>query len=604
MAGSPIVDNYFSGVTLGESAEQGEYETDLNGAIARDIDTDTRSHSEIDSFLIGEPAGLDTTLEGSPGTENSGSTVGSPVSMVSSVPKLTVFDELDDQMGTTIDELIRDDRSILRDSMHSFENHFLDELNVPISVETADSSTEMDKFLRFKKHFFILSSAGKPIYSMHGSDEVIAGYMGIIQTIMSFFKENNNDNLRSFVTKNKTRFTFYNQSPIILMAVSSRDETDLQLLQQLQFLYNFLLLTLSKPHINRVFAKRENYDLRKLLGRSDIACLDSICNDLSNSLNPGLIIGGLQAIKMKSSIRRSLEGLMIENRSPNLLYGLIVAPKGRLITVLRPKRHSLHTSDLQLLFEMVFNTNTFKTTADDSYSEEEFWVPTCLPKFNLNGFLYSFIKFIDLTKYAEGESRQFIDKLNLSQQEIDDNKLAIILISADKSAFFEMRDVANSMIGDLMHQHTLFNELTRCLYTDKSKILINVDLPTPLIRHFAYKSKNHIQYVFPETSNHEPGPDSDSHAKLMYMYKKLQILVLNHYNTKNAGSNFISYLKFKLTNNKTILGFVIITKSYELYFITNDGIIDKHILMRSCKKIVNWCVKNQERLFVCGGAVF
>jgi vacuolar fusion protein MON1 len=55
-----------------------------------------------------------------------------------------------------------------------------------------------DKMIRWRsrrKHFFILSSAGKPIYSRYGDDGIISGYMGVIQAIISFF-EDNNDTLK------------------------------------------------------------------------------------------------------------------------------------------------------------------------------------------------------------------------------------------------------------------------------------------------------------------------------------------------------------------------------------------------------------------------
>ena len=55
-----------------------------------------------------------------------------------------------------------------------------------------------DKMIRWRsrrKHFFVLSSAGKPIYSRYGDDSVISGYMGVIQTIISFF-EDTGDTLR------------------------------------------------------------------------------------------------------------------------------------------------------------------------------------------------------------------------------------------------------------------------------------------------------------------------------------------------------------------------------------------------------------------------
>jgi hypothetical protein len=41
-----------------------------------------------------------------------------------------------------------------------------------------------------------LSSAGKPIYSRYGDDSIISEYMGVIQTIISFF-EDNGDTLKS-----------------------------------------------------------------------------------------------------------------------------------------------------------------------------------------------------------------------------------------------------------------------------------------------------------------------------------------------------------------------------------------------------------------------
>ena len=55
-----------------------------------------------------------------------------------------------------------------------------------------------DKMIQWRsrrKHFFVLSSAGKPIYSRYGDDSVISGYMGVIQTILSFF-EDSGDTLR------------------------------------------------------------------------------------------------------------------------------------------------------------------------------------------------------------------------------------------------------------------------------------------------------------------------------------------------------------------------------------------------------------------------
>ena len=48
---------------------------------------------------------------------------------------------------------------------------------------------------RRKKHFLVLSNAGKPIYSRYGDEFRLAGFAGIVQAIMSFV-ENEGDKIR------------------------------------------------------------------------------------------------------------------------------------------------------------------------------------------------------------------------------------------------------------------------------------------------------------------------------------------------------------------------------------------------------------------------
>jgi hypothetical protein len=65
-----------------------------------------------------------------------------------------------------------------------------------------------------RKHFFVLSSAGKPIYSRYGDDNIISGYMGVIQTIISFF-EDNGDTLKYLPTTH--------EPAVDMLGVSSRE---------------------------------------------------------------------------------------------------------------------------------------------------------------------------------------------------------------------------------------------------------------------------------------------------------------------------------------------------------------------------------------------
>ncbi|OXT10248.1 hypothetical protein B9K06_26465, partial [Bacillus sp. OG2] len=47
------------------------------------------------------------------------------------------------------------------------------------NLEYSDDCEDTEKFFNHKQHFFILSSAGKPIYSMHGSYDIFVVYSGI-----------------------------------------------------------------------------------------------------------------------------------------------------------------------------------------------------------------------------------------------------------------------------------------------------------------------------------------------------------------------------------------------------------------------------------------
>lgn len=415
---------------------------------------------------------------------------------------------------------------------------------------------EEQKFLKGAKQFFILSSAGKPIYAMNTEDDTEAdekfiGYVGILQTIVSSFLLDGSK-LKSFVA-GPTRFTILNQSPIILVAVSKLHETENELLNQLDLLHSFLLSTLSKPHIVRSFQNKEGFDLRKHLGRADWSGLDLLCNEITN-FNAGILVGALQSIRLRKSTREKINSVLLKNKHKDLLYGILVAPGGKLINILRPKNHTLHTTDLQILFSLVFNQSKNR-------EDEELWLPICLPKFNPNGFLYAYVKFI--------------------------HGVALILMSADKNAFFEMKEVSENVIKGL-EKRQLFNGIQESMDIGLS----TVDIPAPLVYHFVYKSKRHLQYVMPTYTNIK---------NLQKYYVKLHSSV-NRNNRVN-----VSYLKWEKdtqhNKNNAIAGLCWVTPHYELLLLTGS-ITKKDLLVNSAKSIVNWCRKYEERLFVCEGATF
>ena len=281
------------------------------------------------------------------------------------------------------------------------------------------------------KHFFILSSAGKPIWSRHGDDQVIANHIGILQTLISFYQDVN-DNLRGFTAGN-ARFVILSKGHLNLAAISRLGESDLQLKTQLESLYMQILSTLTLPSMQRMFSNRPSTDLRRPLQGTEVL-LGALADGFTRGSLPTLL-SALECLKIRKSHRQVINNTLLKVKSPNLLYGLMVAG-GRLVSVVRPRKHSLHPGDLQLIFNMLFEAGSVKAGGGEN------WIPLCLPGFNNTGFLYMYVSFLDigddLAKVSEERPQASSTR--------DDGQLAIILISADKEAFYELRQMRDDLI--------------------------------------------------------------------------------------------------------------------------------------------------------------
>ncbi|TID19234.1 hypothetical protein CANINC_003804 [Pichia inconspicua] len=356
-----------------------------------------------------------------------------------------------------------------------------------LPMELSDDDPDTTSFYQKQRHFFIVSSAGKPIYSMHGSYDLLVVYAGIIQTIISFFEISSQpQNIKIVESYDKVtgvpiKLVFLNRNPIILMSVVKNDySTPFELEQKLDFIYSFLISALSKPYIDKVFNKYANFDLLNLLGNTDIATINSICEDLSNDLNVSQVLGGLTCLRMHDSARSRLENKMINMRTPELLYGLIIGPRENLISIIRPKRHTLHTSDLMILFEMIYNTNNFKTKSDESDSmkfvtSETFWVPICLPKFNSTGHLYTLLQFYQLN------DDRLLQLHNIAKPEKtlpeDSTKVGIVLMSPYKDAFGAMKKVSNEIAKQILFDKKIYKDIWNGL-VGNGRVVVNKILPS------------------------------------------------------------------------------------------------------------------------------
>lgn len=334
------------------------------------------------------------------------------------------------------------------------------------------------------KHYLILSSAGKPIYSRHGDQNLINGYIGIIQTIISFY-EGANDPLKGFTTGG-ARFVIATEGPLYFVAISKLGESDAQLRTQLEALYMQILSTLTLPTLIHLFTNRPSTDLRRPLQGTE-PLLSSLADTFTKG-SASALLSALECLKIRKSERHVINNALLKARKDKLLYGLIVAG-GRLVSVIRPKRHSLHPSDLQLIFNMLFEAGGVKAGGGEN------WIPLCLPGFNNKGYLYMYVSFLNASENnVDNDSRP-----STSGSSGKDDEVAVLLISADKESFYELKQMRDDVVALLEKSGSmaLIKDAVR-----KGRPRVTDIAPGTQLLHFLYKSRANVQFTMPSFSPH------------------------------------------------------------------------------------------------------
>ncbi|OJK02290.1 hypothetical protein ASPACDRAFT_41114 [Aspergillus aculeatus ATCC 16872] len=421
-----------------------------------------------------------------------------------------------------------------------------------------------------RKHYLILSAAGKPIWTRHGDGGLISTYIGVIQTIISFYEESK-DPLSSF-TAGDTKFVIVTKGPLHLVAISRMLESDTQLKLQLEALYMQILSTLTLPSLTHLFSIRPSTDLKRPLQGSE-TLLSTLADSFTKG-SPSTLLSALECLKIRKSHRQAINNTLLKTKVSSLLYGLVVAG-GRLVNVVRPKKHSLHPGDLQLLFNMIFEAEAVKAGGGES------WIPVCLPGFNSSGYLYMYVSFLDLRDDANAAAN---DTTTTTKEE----SVAIVLISANKESFFELQGMRDAFVEQM--------EKTGSIKIIKEAVAkgrpSTTDIvPGTVLHHFLYKSRANVQFTM---SSYDPEFSTVSRRRrLMSTYNNLHASI----HAKHT------HVKVHHCVSQSSSSFAWVTPMFELYCVAGAN-ANRNALAQSVSKIIEWVRQEEERLFIIGGAVF
>nr|QIA97565.1 SAND family protein [Celmisia lyallii] len=434
-----------------------------------------------------------------------------------------------------------------------------------------------------KKHFFVLSHSGKPIFSRYGDEHKLAGFSATLQAIISFV-ENGGDRVK-LVRAGKHQVVFLVKEPIYLVCISCTEEPYESLRGQLELLYGQMILILTKS-VNRCFEKNPKFDMTPLLGGTDIV-FSSLFH--SFSWNPATFLHAYTCLPLPYPTRQAAGAILQDVADSGVLFAMLMC-KYKVVSLVGAQKVSLHPDDMLLLANFVMSSESFRTS--ESFS------PICLPRYNPMAFLHAYVQYFDVDTY-------------------------LVLLTSSSDAFFHLKD-CRIRIENVLLKSNVLSEVQRSLFeggmrvenlpvypSTRSGSLFPLNEPRSAtvsqerlhesyvgiggpsgLWHFIYRSMYLNQYVSSEFSSPISG-----HKQQKRLYRAYQKLYASMHD-KGIGPH---KTQFKRDDNYVLLCWV--TQDFELYA-AFDPLADKALAIRICNRVCQWVKDVENEIFFLGGSPF
>lgn len=409
---------------------------------------------------------------------------------------------------------------------------------------TKEEDVSSEAWRSHRKHVFVLSEAGKPIYTRYGTEEALSSTMGVMLALVSFVEAEKNV-IRS-IHADGCKVVFLTKSPLVLVGVSRTCQSDRELLRELQYIYYQIVSLLTLTQLNNIFQHKQNYDLRRLLAGSEYLT-DNLLQRLDR--DPGLLLSAVTCLPLASSSRDAVSSSLQAAKAKSLVFSILLAGD-RLVTLVRKKDQVLHHMDLHLVFNLVGSSSSFR--------EGEGWTPICLPKFNTAGFFHAHISYLEPA-----------------------SELCLILVSTDREDFFNMSECKQRFLERLSKRNA-YQALKDALKTPSYSV---AQVGIPELRHFLYKSKSSGLYTSPEFP--DVYESNEEQERLMGLYQDLHSRL--HHPTRPLRSFY------RCSETENLLAWV--TSGFELYLCFSP-LATKASAISAVNKLLKWIRREEDRLFI------
>ncbi|CAE6516779.1 unnamed protein product [Rhizoctonia solani] len=396
---------------------------------------------------------------------------------------------------------------------------------------------------------------------LESREEDVSSAMGLLQALVSVFADDG-DRIRC-INAGRTRITFVLRAPLYYACVSSWGEPESVTRLHLDYLHLQILTVLTGTQLQRIFERRGNFDLRRLLDGTD-PLIHALTTRLATDMS--ITLASLHTMRIDPMLRLRAAELVIPSKDTKDVLYVILFSGDKVITLVRPRKHSIHPSDLHLLL------NTLSAPALHS-SASASWLPICLPKFNPQGFLYCYVSFLE----AEQDS----------QDAVDEAPIGLAFVTPDRDGFEKIRNLASVAEAALAKA----NAPSLLVQAARASPYAVSELGIKGLLHFLYKSRTLVQVTHPiwEESVNQP--------RLITLYQTIHDAL----HAKSGQVEGPAKLQLIRTDTECVMGWI--TQPFELYLAV-EPTLPKNAIVGAANAIARWIKKEEGKLFLRDAPVF
>jgi len=308
-----------------------------------------------------------------------------------------------------------------------------------------NKTMKIEQFYEQKRHYFIMTEGGTPIYSRYGDEikncSLLATFSAIITKFTIFNNEQNSQEKLNYICNENSIIAFLKKGKIVFIALSNKTDSIAFLYSQLELLYNQLLSIVTSERMP-ILEEKPSSCARILSGINE--SLEQVIEYSNNTMVS--LINSYQVMPIQN--RQKINNIC-QKYIGNALICCIMNPDAKeIIALSKSNLINLTFADMILIQCLIMSS--------DSLRNGESWVPICLPGISSEGFLQLYCNFVSTNKFGilfvteSQEQKYFNEFVNLSRKiydEIEEEKCMEYIENSQRKITNKSFDIQNSDIS-------------------------------------------------------------------------------------------------------------------------------------------------------------